>query len=74
MATVLACISPAYAGDPKAAVIESGFINEGAPYPQCHASTIAEVVPGQLVAAWFGGTRERHPDVGIWLARREQGR
>jgi len=59
---------------PNAVVIESGFINEHAPYPQCHASTIAEVGPGKLVAAWFGGTRERAPDVGIWLARQENGR
>lgn len=34
------------------------------PTPQCHASTIAETGSG-LVAAWFAGTRERHPDVGI---------
>lgn len=39
------------------------------PHPQCHASTLAEVEEG-LVAAWFGGTREKHPDVGIWVARR----
>ena len=53
------------------AIVASRFINEGAPYPQCHASTIAEVAPGKLVAAWFGGTRERAPDVGIWVARWE---
>jgi predicted neuraminidase len=23
------------------------------------------------VAAWFGGTREKHPDVGIWLSRHD---
>jgi len=45
------------------------FLNARAPYPQCHASTIAEVAPGRLVAAWFGGTREGAPDVGIWLTR-----
>lgn len=56
------------------AIVESGFTYESAPYPQCHASTIAEVSPGVLVAAWFGGTRERNPDVGIWVARRENGR
>ena len=56
------------------AVIRSGFIYEEAPYPSCHASTIVELAPGELAAAWFGGTRERHPDVGIWLARHENGR
>jgi predicted neuraminidase len=50
------------------AVVSSGFIYESAPYPACHASTIAEV-DGALVASWFGGTHERHPDVGIWVAR-----
>jgi len=46
----------------------SEFIFETAPFPSCHASTIAES-NGQLIAAWFGGTHERHPDVGIWTAR-----
>lgn len=49
-------------------LIKSEFIFESAPFPECHASTIAETGSG-LVAAWFGGTHERHPDVGIWLSR-----
>lgn len=55
------------------AVVSSGFICEPLPTPQCHASTIAETSEG-MVAAWFGGTHERNPDVGIWLARQEEGR
>jgi predicted neuraminidase len=39
-----------------------------APTPQCHASSIAETSHG-LVAAWFGGPREGHAEVGIWVAR-----
>lgn len=55
------------AGD---ALVSSGFIYDSAPYPACHASTIVET-PSGLVAAWFGGTHERHPDVGIWVARHD---
>ncbi|MCX6929120.1 MAG: hypothetical protein NT154_38775 [Verrucomicrobia bacterium] len=42
----------------------SEFIYETAPFPECHASTIAES-QGVLLAAWFGGTHERSPDAGI---------
>lgn len=54
----------------KDGIVSEEFIFEEAPFPSCHASTIAETPEG-LVAAWFGGTRERHPDVGIWTSRRE---
>lgn len=57
-----------------APVIQAGFINENAPYLSCHASTIVETYTGAFVAAWFGGTHEKHPDVGIWVARLEAGR
>lgn len=56
------------------AILQSEFINEGASYPECHASTLAEIAPGQLAAAWFGGTKERNPDVGIWFARQRDGK
>ena len=47
------------------------FIYEQAPFPSCHASTILEVAPGQLLAAWFGGTDEGEADVAIWLTRHD---
>ncbi|WP_084442365.1 exo-alpha-sialidase [Termitidicoccus mucosus] len=53
------------------AVLRSGFIYETAPYPECHASTIVETSPGKLVAAWFGGTKEKNPDVCIWVSHFE---
>ncbi|MCA9088731.1 MAG: exo-alpha-sialidase, partial [Planctomycetaceae bacterium] len=49
-------------------MLKSEFIYEEAPFPQCHATTIEES-DGHLVAAWFGGTREKDPDVGIWSSR-----
>ncbi len=52
------------------ALVKSEFIFEEAPFPSCHASTIVET-PFGLLAAWFGGTHERHPDVGIWVSRWE---
>ena len=55
------------------AVIMTEFIADPSPTPQCHASTIVDARSG-LVAAWFGGTRERHPDVGIWVSRHVEGR
>ena len=54
-------------------VLKQEFIYETASYPECHASTIAETPEG-LVAAWFGGTKERNPDVCIWVSRYENGR
>ena len=54
---------------PKQGIILSEFIFERAPFPSCHASTLAET-PSGLVAAWFGGKGERSPDTAIWLSRR----
>lgn len=56
---------------PPAALLNTEFIYETAPFPSCHASTIAELPGGGLVTAWFGGTAEKNPDVGIWVARQE---
>ncbi|MBS0201827.1 MAG: exo-alpha-sialidase [Planctomycetes bacterium] len=50
-------------------VLKREFIYETAPFPACHASTIVETKHG-LVTAWFGGTAEKNPDVGIWVSRR----
>lgn len=53
-------------------VLLQEFIYETAPFPECHASTIA-ATPGGLVAAWFGGTEEKNKDVEIWVSRKESG-
>jgi predicted neuraminidase len=47
--------------------VKDEFIYTKASFPECHASTICETNRG-LVAAWFGGTKERNKDVGIWVS------
>ncbi len=51
----------------NATLLTSEFIYENAPFPQCHASTIVETGNG-LLAAWFGGTREKNKDVCIYTS------
>ena len=58
------------AGGGRPGLILSEFLYESGPIPSCHASTIVEA-GGGLVAAWFGGTDEGDPDVGIWLGRND---
>lgn len=53
-------------------VLSREFLYETAPFPECHAGTLAETGQG-LVAAWFGGEKEGTKDVGIWVARHVDG-
>ncbi len=57
------------------AILKTEFLYsaETAPTVSCHASTVVETKDG-LVAAWFGGTYEKHPDVGIWFSRHIDGK
>ena len=55
------------------AVLRSEFIYDSGTHPSVHATTLVETQTG-LVAAWFGGSHEKHPDVGIWVSRFEDGR
>jgi predicted neuraminidase len=57
----------------RSGIVTDEFIYEKAPYPECHAATIAQTNKG-LVAAWFGGTKERNPDVCIWVSRKVNGK
>lgn len=41
--------------------------------PSVHASTIVELQNGDLLAAWFAGEYEGHPDVKIWASHRAKG-
>lgn len=54
----------------SAAVISDEFLYEKTSFPECHGSTIVEMKNGDLVAAFFGGTKERNPDCCIWVCRK----
>lgn len=56
------------------AIVTQEFIYslEGALTPECHASTV-EISNGVVVASWFGGTKEKNKDVGIWVSRKYDG-
>jgi predicted neuraminidase len=58
--------------DPGSPIVKSELIFEKAPFDSAHASTIVRTRDG-LVAAWFAGTREGAPDVGIWTSRETKG-
>lgn len=56
----------------RSGIITDEFLYDTAVFPSCHSATIAETPTG-LVAAYFGGTRERHPDVEIYISRKVNG-
>lgn len=60
-------------GPHSPAILKSELIFDNPSFPSCHASTIEETPKG-LVAAWFGGTNEKHSDVGIWVSRQVDGK
>jgi predicted neuraminidase len=57
--------------EPHPAILQAGFVFEEAPFPECHASTLA-ATPAGMVIAWFGGTHEKHEDVEIWVSHQKQ--
>src|SRR5262249_23577986 len=54
-------------------IVRREFLYEAAPFPSCHAATIAETRSG-LVAGFFGGSKEGAPDVCIYLCRHVHGK
>lgn len=65
---------------PKAEVGEGALVHaeliyplDNRPTPQVHASTLVETSSG-IVAAFFSGTHERNPDVGIRVSHLEDGK
>jgi len=56
------------------ALVTRNFIFEDdRPFRECHASTLIRLNDGNFMVAWFGGTREKNPDVGIWMTKGKPG-
>ena len=55
-------------------VIVDEFLYKRASFPECHSASIVETKKGDLVATYFGGTKERNPDVCIWVSRKLKGK
>ena len=58
----------------KLLLIREHIFGDDRPFAQCHASTLVQLPNNRFLASWFGGSREGHEDVGIWIAERYQGR
>lgn len=72
VATLIVLATAHSSASEQPGLLSQSFIYEQASFPQCHASTLAETPQG-LVAAWFGGSHEKNPDVGIWVSRHIDG-
>ena len=57
----------------KKGIVTNEFLYEKAAFPQAHSATIVETTAGDLVSAFFGGTREGAPDVCIYTCRKDKG-
>ncbi|MDT0677180.1 sialidase family protein [Autumnicola musiva] len=51
-------------------IVLEEFVYKTADFPQSHSATLLELEDGELLCAFFGGTRERDPDVEIRLSRK----
>ena len=56
-----------------ASIVSDEFLYTQASFPECHGATIVETTNGDLVASFFGGTKERNPDCCIWVCRKPRG-
>jgi predicted neuraminidase len=55
-------------------IFKQEFVHEPSEkYPSCHGSSIVALPNGDLLAAWFAGTKEKDPDVAELISRKVAG-
>jgi predicted neuraminidase len=57
------------APDKSSPFFEQQFLNPAGQPPSVHAGSLTQLANGDLLAAWFGGSREGAADVAIYTAR-----
>ena len=63
---------PTPAVDPtEPASFRSGFIDHDPPLAYTHCPSICCLPDGRMACAWYGGSREGHRDVAVWMAASE---
>lgn len=72
--TLLSCAQKKAVMNDQLQLLDSGFIYSEAPFPSCHASTLAELPGNKIMASWFGGKEESDPGVTIWMSVFEKGK
>jgi predicted neuraminidase len=50
--------------------VKEFLFEEDRPFLSCHASTLIVLPDGEVLCAYFAGTKEKHSDVAIWCSRR----
>lgn len=56
--------------DTKLEIVKESFVfPEDRPFKQAHASTLVCLDSNNYLIAWFGGTKEKDNDVGIWITK-----
>lgn len=53
-------------------IVERGFLYDDTIPPTCHAATITETPKGEMIAVFFGGSYEGHPDSDEWICHRKK--
>ena len=54
----------------KPYVVDDEWVYDHSIYPETHSASIVELRDGTLLATYFGGTKERNPDVCIYTQRK----
>jgi len=58
----------------RALVTRDFILGDNSPFKECHASSLIRLNDENFLTVWFGGTKEKNPDVGIWLSKGKPGK